>query len=95
MKVMMSGRHLWMRTIGSTIIGQGIDSVLFYPVAFYGSWDNSVLLAVLVFNWGFKVGVEILMTPATYATVAFLKGREQIDFYDTKTDFTPFSLDDR
>lgn len=95
MKVMMSGRHLWMRTIGSTIIGQGIDSILFYPVAFYGIWDNSVLIAVLAFNWGFKVAVEILMTPVTYATVAFLKGREQIDFYDTKTDFTPFSIDDR
>ncbi len=95
MKVAMAGRHLWMRTIGSTIVGQGIDSLIFYPVAFYGIWDNASLFAVLAFNWGFKVGVEVLMTPATYATVGFLKRREQVDFYDTETDFTPFAIDDR
>jgi uncharacterized integral membrane protein (TIGR00697 family) len=95
MKVAMAGRHLWMRTIGSTLVGQGIDSVIFYPLAFYGIWDNSVLLVVIVFNWGFKVGVEVLMTPATYVAVAFLKRHEQVDFYDTQTNFTPFAIDDR
>jgi len=95
MKVWMRGRHLWMRTIGSTIFGQGIDSLIFYPLAFFGIWDHSVLLAVLLFNWSFKVGIEVLMTPATYAAVAFLKHREQVDFYDDHTNFTPFSIDDR
>lgn len=95
MKVWMRGRHLWMRTIGSTIFGQGIDSLVFYPAAFYGIWDNSILLAALIFNWSFKVAVEVVMTPATYAAVAFLKRREQVDFYDEHTDFTPFAIDDR
>ena len=95
MKVAMAGRHLWMRTIGSTILGQGIDSLIFYPIAFYGIWENSVLFAVLLFNWSFKVGIEVLMTPATYATVAFLKRCENVDFYDDQTDFTPFAIDDR
>lgn len=95
MKVAMAGRHLWVRTIGSTILGQGIDSLIFYPIAFYGIWDNPVLFAVILFNWSFKVGIEVLMTPATYATVGFLKRREGVDFYDDQTDFTPFSIDDR
>jgi uncharacterized integral membrane protein (TIGR00697 family) len=95
MKVWMAGRHLWMRTIGSTIFGQGIDSLVFYPVAFLGIWDHSILLAALIFNWSFKVAVEVLMTPATYAAVAFLKRREQVDFYDEHTNFTPFAIDDR
>ena len=95
MKVWMAGRHLWMRTIGSTIVGQGVDSLVFYPIAFYGIWDGSVLFAVLAFNFAFKVSVEVVMTPATYLAVGFLKRREQVDFYDDHTDFTPFALDDR
>ena len=94
MKVRMQGRHLWMRTIGSTIVGQGVDSLLFYPIAFYGIWDNSTLFYVLAFNWCFKVAVEVLMTPATYLAVGFLKRKEGIDYYDTGTDFSPFTLDD-
>lgn len=95
MKVWMSGRHLWMRTIGSTIFGQGIDSLVFYPVAFYGIWDNATLFTVLFFNFCFKVGVEVVMTPATYVAVNFLKRREHVDHYDTETNFNPFSLDNR
>jgi len=95
MKVWMQGRHLWMRTIGSTIFGQGVDSLIFYPVAFFGIWDNSTLLAVVLFNWSFKVGIEVLMTPATYAAVAVLKRREGVDFYDHDTNFTPFAIGDR
>lgn len=95
MKVWMAGRHLWMRTIGSTILGQGVDSLVFYPVAFYGIWDHGVLLTVLAFNFMFKVGIEVLMTPATYAAVGFLKRREGVDYYDRDTNFTPFALDDR
>jgi uncharacterized integral membrane protein (TIGR00697 family) len=95
MKVMMAGRHLWMRTIGSTIFGQGIDSLVFYPIAFYGVWDNAVLLSVLLFNFCFKLAIEVIMTPATYAAVGFLKRREGVDYYDRHTNFTPFALDDR
>ena len=94
MKVRMRGRHLWMRTIGSTVIGQGIDSLLFYPIAFYGLWDNSTLFSVLLFNWCFKVAIEALMTPATYVAVGFLKRKEGIDHYDDGTDFSPFTLED-
>jgi len=95
MKVWMAGRHLWMRTIGSTILGQGVDSLVFYPVAFFGIWDHGVLLTVLAFNFIFKVGVEVLMTPVTYAAVGFLKRSEGVDYYDNDTNFTPFALDER
>ncbi len=92
MKVLMEGRHLWMRTIGSTFVGQGVDSMIFYPIAFYGVWETSTLLAVVAFNWMFKVSIEVLFTPVTYAVVGFLKRAEQEDFYDQGTNFTPFSI---
>lgn len=94
MKVWMKGRHLWMRTTGSTFCGQGVDSMIFYPVAFAGIWDQSTLVKVCIFNWLFKVGVEVVMTPVTYAVCGWLKRAENEDFYDTDTDFTPFSLKD-
>jgi uncharacterized integral membrane protein (TIGR00697 family) len=90
MKILTRGRHLWTRTIGSTIVGQAVDSLIFYPLAFYGIWDNGDLVAVLLAQWALKVGWEVLLTPATYAVVGFLKRREGIDVYDTGTDFTPF-----
>ena len=92
LKVLTQGRKLWMRTIGSTVLGQGIDSILFYPIAFAGIWTFDTLLAVIVFNWAFKVTVEIVMTPVTYAVVNWLKKAEGEDFYDQATNFTPFSL---
>jgi uncharacterized integral membrane protein (TIGR00697 family) len=91
MKVWTEGRHLWTRTIGSTLVGQGIDSLIFYPLAFYGDWENGFLLEVLLTQWALKVGWEVLLTPVTYAVVGFLKRREGIDVYDRGTDFTPFS----
>jgi len=94
MKVWTEGRHLWTRTIGSTICGQGVDSLLFYPIAFYGVWTNDALLAVVLFNFLFKLAVEVLFTPLTYAVVARLKRAEGIDTYDVDTDFSPFSLRD-
>jgi uncharacterized integral membrane protein (TIGR00697 family) len=94
MKILTRGRWLWTRTIGSTILGQGVDSMIFYPIAFAGIWTGETLLAVLAFNWFFKVMIEVVMTPATYAAVAWLKRREHEDFYDTDTNFTPFSLQD-
>jgi uncharacterized integral membrane protein (TIGR00697 family) len=90
MKVLTQGRHLWMRTIGSTIVGQGVDSLLFYPLAFYGQWSNAQVLTVMVTNWAMKVGWEALLTPVTYMVVNMLKRREGLDVYDEATDFTPF-----
>ncbi|MEE2982917.1 MAG: queuosine precursor transporter [Pseudomonadota bacterium] len=93
MKLWTRGRYLWTRTIGSTILGQGVDSLVFYPIAFYGIWNTENLFSVLMFNFAFKTTVEALMTPATYAAVAYLKRAEGEDYYDDNTDFTPFSLE--
>jgi uncharacterized integral membrane protein (TIGR00697 family) len=94
MKVLTRGRWLWTRTIGSTMVGQAVDSVIFYPIAFLGTWDTGTILKVIAFNWVFKVGVEIVMTPVTYAACNFLKRAEHEDYFDTDTNFTPFSLKD-
>jgi uncharacterized integral membrane protein (TIGR00697 family) len=94
MKVLTRGRWLWTRTIGSTIVGQGIDSLVFYPIAFTGVWSPATMAHVIAFNWTFKVSIEILFTPLTYWAVHWLKRAEQEDFYDFQTDFTPFSLKD-
>jgi queuosine precursor transporter len=93
MKVFTKGRFLWTRTIGSTIVGQGLDSLIFYPLAFYGVWQEGLVLAMCV-NWGFKVGVEVLFTPVTYLIVNVLKRAEHEDHYDVNTNFTPFSIED-
>jgi uncharacterized integral membrane protein (TIGR00697 family) len=90
MKLLTGGRHLWTRTIGSTVVGQGIDSLIFYPVAFYGIWSNDLLLTVMVTNYLLKVAWEALLTPATYVVVGKLKRAEGVDVYDEQTDFSPF-----
>jgi queuosine precursor transporter len=90
MKLLTQGRHLWTRTIGSTVVGQGIDSLIFYPLAFYGLWDNETLLIVLATQFALKVGWEVLLTPFTYAAVGWLKRREGVDVFDKGTDFNPF-----
>nr|WP_070155046.1 queuosine precursor transporter [Sphingobium phenoxybenzoativorans] len=90
MKLLTKGRHLWMRTIGSTIVGQGVDSLIFYPLAFLGIWQTHQVALVMVTNWAMKVGWEAVLTPVTYAVVGFLKRREGLDVYDSGTDFTPF-----
>ncbi len=94
MKLATRGKYLWTRTIGSTLVGQGVDSVIFYPIAFAGIWTGETLLAVIAFNWFFKVMVEVVMTPVTYGVVGWLKRHEHEDHYDTDTNFTPFSLKD-
>jgi len=94
MKLLTQGRWLWTRTIGSTVIGQGIDSLTFYPIAFAGIWEGQTILKVIAFNWTMKVLVEVVFTPVTYAVVGFLKRREGVDVYDSATHFTPFSLRD-
>jgi uncharacterized integral membrane protein (TIGR00697 family) len=92
MKVRTEGRSLWMRTIGSTIVGEAVDSAIFYPAAFLGVWSNEQVVAVMMTNYALKVGWETVMTPFTYRIVGFLKRAEQEDYYDRDTDFTPFSL---
>lgn len=94
MKIWTRGRLLWTRTIGSTAVGQLVDSLIFYPLAFGGVWQTQTLVAVVAFNFCFKVAVEALLTPVTYAVVAFLKRAENEDYYDVGTNFTPFSLRD-
>ncbi|MGH8445978.1 MAG: queuosine precursor transporter [Solimonas sp.] len=94
MKIWTQGRMLWTRTIGSTVCGQAADSLLFYPIAFAGVWETHSLIAVVIFNFAMKVGVEVVMTPLTYGIVNALKRAEGVDTYDTNTSFTPFSLRD-
>lgn len=93
MKIWTSGRMLWTRTIGSTIIGEGADSLVFYPLAFFGTvgWSVHLLLQVMLMQFILKVGWEVILTPVTYAVVGFLKKREGVDVYDEGTDFSPFS----
>ena len=91
MKIITQGKHLWARTIGSTVFGQGVDSLIFYPVAFLGIWTPQQVLTVMVTNWLLKVLWEALLTPVTYAVVGWFKHREGVDVYDTGTDFSPFA----
>ncbi len=94
MKIWTGGRWLWTRTIGSTIFGEGIDSLLFYPLAFYGGGliPDERLPAIMLVQFVSKVGVEVLLTPFTYKIVAALKRAEREDYYDRETDFNPFTL---
>jgi uncharacterized integral membrane protein (TIGR00697 family) len=94
MKLWTQGKHLWTRTVGSTIVGQFADSALFYPISFLGIWSTKALISAVLFNFVFKVVVEVVMTPVTYAVVAWLKRVEGVDTYDTHTSFNPFSLKD-
>ncbi len=94
MKLVTGGRLLWTRTIGSTIVGEAVDSLIFYPLAFLGApgWTTGQMLAVLMGNYLLKVGWEVVMTPFTYRVVNFLKRAESEDYFDRDTNFTPFSL---
>jgi uncharacterized integral membrane protein (TIGR00697 family) len=92
LKIWMQGRHLWARTIGSTIVGQAVDTSLFFIIAFWGIWPQEQLFAVMVTQYLFKTIWEAAMTPLTYRAVGFLKRVEGVDHYDRETNFTPFSL---
>ena len=92
MKIATLGKWLWSRTIGSTLIGELVDSSLFYFIAFYGIWQTEDVIKVAVAQYFLKTGWEIVMTPVTYKVVAFLKRRENEDYYDRGTDFNPFKL---
>jgi len=92
MKLVTKGRRLWTRTIGSTIVGEAVDSAIFYPVAFLWVWETELVWRVMVSNYLLKVLWETVMTPFTYRVVNFLKRAESEDYFDRDTNFTPFSL---
>ena len=93
MKIFTTGKFLWMRTIGSTVASEAMDSIIFYPIAFYGFWPNSLLITVMLTNYVLKVTWEVVATPLTYKVVGFLKRKEHEDYYDRDTNFTPFSIE--
>ena len=93
MKLSTNGKYLWTRTIGSTVAGEAVDSLIFYPIAFYGFWPNDLLLKVMITNYVLKVLWEVIATPMTYKVINFLKRKEHEDFYDRNTNFTPFSIE--
>jgi uncharacterized integral membrane protein (TIGR00697 family) len=94
MKIAMDGRHLWARTIGSTLVGQFLDSTIFIVLAFAGILPPSVLVTMVITQWLMKSAYEALATPLTYAVVGFLKRKEGIDVYDRETKFNPLSISD-
>ena len=94
MKVLTRGRWLWTRTIGSTLVGEGVDSIVFVVIASaFGVFPWSIALSLIVANYAFKVFIEVIMTPVTYRLVAFLKRTENEDYYDVGTNFNPFRLE--
>ena len=92
LKVLSEGRWIFARFVGSTIVGEAVDSLLFYPLAFFGIWDNHLVVTVLVTNYLLKTGWEIIAFPMTLRIVAWLKRVENEDFYDRGTNFNPFIL---
>jgi uncharacterized integral membrane protein (TIGR00697 family) len=92
LKLRTGGRFLWVRTIGSTIVGEAVDTLIFYPVAFLGFWAPGLLARVMIANYAIKVAWEAAATPLTYKIVGFLKRAEQEDYYDRDTNFNPFSI---
>jgi len=90
LKIKTKGKFLWFRTISSTLLGEGIDTILFVFIAFWGILPIVLLIPILISNYIFKCGIEILFTPVTYKAVKFLKKREEEDYYDYNTNFNPF-----
>jgi queuosine precursor transporter len=92
LKVAMAGRHLWVRTLGSSIIAQTLDSGVFITIAFFGVFPTEVLVTLILTQIVFKLGYEVLATPITYAVVGWLKKSEGVDHFDNATSFNPFAL---
>jgi queuosine precursor transporter len=90
LKILTDGALLWVRTIGSTIAGEGVNTVLFYTIALYGILPDGMLVTAVLSGWLLKVVVEVVMTPVTYKVVAVLKKAESEDYYDRDTNFNPF-----
>ncbi len=92
MKIWTKGKWLWTRTIGSTIVGEFLDSIIFILIAFWGILPSSLLVTLIISNYIFKTSIEVLFTPITYKVVNFLKKKEDEDYYDINTNFNPFNL---
>lgn len=92
LKVATQGKHLWLRTIGSSLVGQGVDTLIFFPIAYAGEWPWSLILRIMAVAYVMKVSVEVFFTPLTYAVVTFLKRRTGIDVFDRNTRFNPFRI---
>jgi hypothetical protein len=92
MKILTRGRWLFTRTIGSTLVGQGLDSLVFISVAFGGTVPGGVLAGIIVTQWLAKTAYEVVATPITYGVVGFLKRKEGLDVYDYKTSFNPLAV---
>ena len=92
MKILTKGKWLWTRTIGSTVVGELVDSAIFIIIAFFGILPDSLLLTLIISNYLFKTAVEILFTPITYKIIKFLKVKEIEDYYDINTNFNPFAI---
>jgi len=90
MKIKTKGRWLWTRTIGSTIVGQGLDTVIFITIVYIGRFDLSFIAIAILTHWLVKTGYEAVATPFTYKLVNFLKRKEATDTYDYETNFNPF-----
>ena len=92
MKVLTQGPWLWTCTIGSTLVSEGVDTLIFVSVAYFGPMSNDALWPIAWSNYVFKVGIEVVFTPVTYAVIAWLKRSEGVDTFDARTDFNPFRL---
>jgi len=90
MKILTKGKWLFTRTIGSTVVGEGIDTIIFVVIAFLGVYPNDLVLLIIISNYVFKVSLEIVFTPLTYKIVGFLKRVEKVDWFDYRTNFNPF-----
>lgn len=89
MKVLTKGKHLWMRTIGSTLVGEGLDSILFVLIAFTGLYSTGVLFNIMLSNYLFKTLIEVFFTPITYKIISFVKQKENLDVYDYNIQYNP------
>jgi len=93
MKILTRGKWLWTRTVGSTLVGEGLDTIIFITICFIGTVPNAVLMQMVLYQYLFKVAFEFLATPLTYAVVGWLKRKEGVDSYDHGVSYNPFQLD--
>jgi uncharacterized integral membrane protein (TIGR00697 family) len=92
LKLATNGRWLWVRTIGSTIAGQGLNTVIFYVGALWGVLPTAILVSAILWGWGIKVAVEAVLTPLTYAVVSYVKRKEGFDAFDEHADYNPLKV---
>jgi len=91
-KIITKGKWLWIRTIGSTLIGELIDTLFFVLIAFFGVFPQELIITIIISNYLFKTGLEVVLTPVTYKVVNYLKKVENEDYYDKDTNFNPFKF---